>query len=722
MKRIFSLLLIVVLVMNTGFIFAETNTNTETGITMTLDSDPVYLFTGTSDQEVSVPVEYVLSEVVMTDEAVELEETLVASLIDGVDTTVLEYEMGAYSIAVSSEVEKTLILQFDNGDESITKKIEIESPEMALISSRYDYLNTGSEVFKGEYVIKNLQITNLEEGIDPEDVSVEVFNASNEPILDGEGTQSISLEAVGRNTKVIFEGAIDEDHPLENGEIYTVIITGPDDNGSAVADTHATDFMILESTELIAMSDTQRMYRLYGEDLDLLTDVEFEVQAMVEEDLAFYQNATSEVLEDYQGQPVVVTIETDTDDDYWLEHENLMLQNESSNLLAFETPDPMVKLIKLVGNGDNLDFYFFGFGLDGISEIKLPLVVGYLVIYPLIDEEDMPYTEEPHSGLKVSVPLDQLNESMDKIEFVFGEDSQETLFVFPENLFTQPEVSVSNLTNGLIVADEVIPNIIKNIEVDLEMTLNDEEYLEGTPINEIDDYVLVINGTDSNGKAIEEITIEFKVYHTPRIELKKIEAKYGDRTEFKTRIFDGKPLEGILVKFYVNDIFLGDATTDEEGYAALPILSTYDPGEHELRVVTVQDDEGYFLSNEKTAKMYVVTNTYTSQKGFVSGGGKTTDGHYSMNVKLENGLPSGHFHYQVKASKDKFVGLEITNLSIDDQTVVFSGTGFVPRTKGHVEFTVRIDLDAQTMEVDITGAFTHHSGSVKLSKNNVKIK
>ncbi|MBN2797482.1 MAG: hypothetical protein JXR88_18885 [Clostridia bacterium] len=719
MKRILIMLLMTLMIMNTSVIFAEDPPADPPVIEMAVeDATTVYYFYGEDSNLLTIDVTYSVLDVPLSAVEVADNPDLKAELVNGTEVTALEYVDGHYLVTTSSDVATEMSVVIYNGEETVTKYIVYETAALVLLDSQYRFLKAGSDTFKGEFLLKNLNT------LDPEEVILEVLNGSDDNLLD-QDTVEMTLEVVDRDTRLSFEGDLLEGAVLEDGLSYTISITRTDETVEAT--TEATSKMILEEVQLIGLNDHYRVYQLFGQNQEEFNGVTYEIMGLnASDERVLFESLEAEMLGDFEHDPIMITINNTPDTDYYLEHENMVLQSDDIDLLAYAPEMRYFGVAKVEPLLDKVTFTLFGMHLtkEDVEKILLKDDEGFIDLMSYLDVDAEPFVEGNLSGFEIVVPVKDLTANMDLLEVYFNNGVMNDLSLeIPADLFLDTDVQVVNLSNGMSVVDSITPEIVMSKPLTLEMTLDGESYT-GEEITEKGEHTFVINGQDEYGNPTETITITFKLYHTPRIELNKVEANYGEHPEFKARIFDGNViLVGATVDFYINDELIGTVATDAEGYAKLPTTEIYLPGDMILKATVRQtSDPLWIVEKSKSVKMYIRTNTYTLQNGFVNGGGKTQDGHYSMNVKFVNGVASGHFHYQVLGSKNKFIGLNITELDFEGNQVYFTGTGVMPKGKASVSFEVQLDLDKRLMKVHITGGFEHESGWIPFQNGDIKIK
>lgn len=721
MKRKFIILLIGVLLCSSlSFAYTEVSIySDDTLITVTTDAEDVYSDADGVIMNLDLPVSYLLAGVALLDQEVLDHPELRAYVMrdDGVTRDLYSelniYVGGSYTIDLSSVEPVTFEIIIENGAESLTKFIYFESTEMSLLENRYAYYRAGSTHFQGDYLIDNLNTEEISE------VTIEVYNSELEMILDSNQTEYLEVYETLEGFKVLFSRPLLEGVELEDGETYTAHITGP--NGTVTAETVATSQPIIEGVDLIAMDENQRQYWILGDNLDALLELPLEV---VDASTALIEPTEISQFSAYEHNPIVMTIPNDTTEDYWLISDDIIIQRVDANRLYYNASGTSLGLVKVDPKTDVVEISVTGLNLTLEAMSQIELTDGTTAI-DLLDYTPVIYTDGLLKGFKFTVPFADLTADMGQLSIYFVEGHIHGMSIhLPIGIFEPGEITITNMTENMMVINTITPVVLTSEVMTLTYLLDGQTYVYETPIAEAGPHTLVVQGINAYGQETTE-TIHFTVLKTPTIQMDPLKALPGETVVLKAYVTQINPLKDVVVKFLIDDVIVGQAITNDLGYAKVSVLLNQSIGAHNLKVVTSEDLSRYLTEATFTTNLVISElKAFEVQNRFVTGGGKTHMGQYSFNVRHQNQIAKGHFNFQDKRTKMKFKSTQIDQLIMSDNQAIISGSGYYHKSKKRIQFEVKINTTHNTMVVVISDGnnVLFNSGVQNITHGKIKIK
>lgn len=696
MKKIGIIVLSFLLILNTSVIFADT-TIVDGDIEMTLNTETLYGLADGSDQVFTIPVAYVEEAVAIEDADVLSNEDLTAYIDLEPDVILTDYEAGEYSLTLVASEVTDFTLVFQNGEASAQKMIHLGDTDLSVLSNRYAYFPAGGETFQGEYMIHDLG------SINPEDITIEVLNSSDEAVLDPEEAIVMTIEEVTpRDYKLVFSGSLPEGDELLS-DTYTVNIEGP--IGTVSPETVVTEMPIIEGVELVGLNDDYRSYQLTGFNMDAILGLDLDI---LDGDSNVDYTLQAMQLVDFEHAPILLQLPNVTEEDYTIASDDIVFQPDTVNALPFDAAYEGMGPVKLAAVEGGLEITLTGMNLteEGISELELS---SEAIALNLLSYGKVAYASDELAGWTFTLPFEDVKADMSLLKVIFDSEAEDFETVEIPNLEGTPVITVENMTEGMTVNDSITPEVESNVPMILEATLDGEAYTLDTEITTKGEHVLMISGEDYFGNPAEALTINFTLQHTPVVDLKAISATYGETKELKADISGVEPLEGIEVKFYIDNVLVGTVVTDEDGTAKMDKLMNYTAGLHTMKAVTTADAENFLASASDQAALKMDMNTSDSEHGFVEGGGRTALGQFSLNIALIDDQPLGHFNYQVKHGKGKqtewhkYKSKTVDNMTINGDVVLIEGSA-VRFKAGEYDYVLRIDVAEKILEVSYFNA------------------
>ena len=163
-----------------------------------------------------------------------------------------------------------------------------------------------------------------------------------------------------------------------------------------------------------------------------------------------------------------------------------------------------------------------------------------------------------------------------------------------------PEISIGNIAQNEIITDRITPEIGFYDYSGIEKT---EYYLDGkvwepSEITGRGKHTLTVTATDLAGNRAEK-SVEFTIYDSLEVSCQAEDSHYTGMTLFTASVaYDGEPLAGRNVMFYVNGETAGAAVTDKHGRAALPYLIQLAPQEAVLTAEVAQEAENCYAETQ----------------------------------------------------------------------------------------------------------------------------
>lgn len=170
-----------------------------------------------------------------------------------------------------------------------------------------------------------------------------------------------------------------------------------------------------------------------------------------------------------------------------------------------------------------------------------------------------------------------------------------------------PEITIGNITQNESITDGIVP---ETGFYDFSGIAKAEYYLDGKAweLSEITGrgkHTLTVAATDLAGNRAEE-SVEFTIYDSLEVFCQAEDSHYTGMTLFTASVaYDGEPLAGRNVTFYVNGENVGEAVTDRQGRAILPYLVWLSPQEAELTVEVAQEDENYYAKTQAETTFFI---------------------------------------------------------------------------------------------------------------------
>ncbi|WP_256758770.1 polysaccharide lyase family protein [Cohnella sp. WQ 127256] len=173
---------------------------------------------------------------------------------------------------------------------------------------------------------------------------------------------------------------------------------------------------------------------------------------------------------------------------------------------------------------------------------------------------------------------------------------------------TPPVITIEGVIAGESYTDEAIP-VVNAVDEDgdllnIQMTLNGEEWASGTPVTERGNHILFVQAVDRAGNTVEQ-TIPFKLYHSTELLASNVEGKVNDTVKLRGLLQDkdGLSIAGESVSFAVYGNAVGTAVTDANGVAELDysieLAASVDQDMlYPIQVTLSRNDTAYFLSSE----------------------------------------------------------------------------------------------------------------------------
>ncbi|MEN8908409.1 MAG: post-COAP-1 domain-containing protein [Clostridiales bacterium] len=172
-----------------------------------------------------------------------------------------------------------------------------------------------------------------------------------------------------------------------------------------------------------------------------------------------------------------------------------------------------------------------------------------------------------------------------------------------------PEIKINNLVDGGVYINSVSPEIIitdnefgiatKSIKLD------GVDYVSETEITSKGLHTLVVDATDNAGNSSSE-TINFTINKSTNTDVTATDSQYSDNATLEaTLTSEGNPIEGKLINFELNDIYIGSATTDENGIATFDHKIDLPTGTYPVREYFEEDDTNYLNASEGTTDINI---------------------------------------------------------------------------------------------------------------------
>ena len=171
-----------------------------------------------------------------------------------------------------------------------------------------------------------------------------------------------------------------------------------------------------------------------------------------------------------------------------------------------------------------------------------------------------------------------------------------------------PELRIVNIQDNEGFTDGVLPEVeatdTSGIK-ELNYTLDGAEW-EPAEIHGRGKHTLTVTAEDMAGNVAEE-TVTFFIYDTLSVTCTAADTHYTGPGIFGAKVsYEGKPLAGRDVEFYVNEACVGTAKTGEDGVARLFCPVEAAPGTAHLTVRVAQDDARYFAETKVSSDFHVV--------------------------------------------------------------------------------------------------------------------